>query len=323
MKDLGTLITAMVTPFKENMEIDFEQVKRIATHLADNGSDGILVVGTTGESPTLTHEEKLQLFKTVKETVGDRVAIIAGTGTNNTKDSIKMTKEAEEIGVDAALVVSPYYNKPPQEGLYQHFTAVAQSTKLPVIIYNIPGRTGVNIEPSTMARLAEIPNVIANKEAAGKVSQCSDMVFATGAVHTFERYRQAYLEGREVEHLPGEKRFAVYSGDDGLTLPMLSVGAIGVISVASHIVGKEIKEMITKFYKGDVKGALDMHIRLTPVFKSLFTTTNPILVKSAMRMIGLDPGSLRPPMLRATPEQEEKLEKVLREAGVLGKVGAC
>ena len=323
MKDLGTLITAMVTPFKENLEIDFNQVKKIANHLADNGSDGILVVGTTGESPTLTHDEKLQLFRTVKEAVGDRVAIIAGTGSNNTRDSIKMTQEAEEIGVDAILVVSPYYNKPPQEGLYQHFTAVAQSTKLPVIIYNIPGRTGVNIEPETMARLAQIPNVIADKEAAGKVGQCSDMVNATGAVETFERYRQAFVEGREVEHLPMEKRFAVYSGDDGLTLPMLSTGAVGVVSVASHIVGKQMKEMITKFYKGDIKGALDLHIKLTPVFKGLFTTTNPILVKSAMRMIGLDPGSLRPPMLRATAEQEKKLEKVLKEAGIIEKVGAC
>ena len=321
MKDLGNLITAMVTPFKENLEIDYDKVKKLANHLVENGSDGILVVGTTGESPTLTHEEKLNLFKTVKEAIGDRASLIAGTGFNNTRDTLKLTKEAEEIGADAALVVCPYYNKPPQEALYQHFKTVAESTKLPVIVYNIPGRSGVNITPETMARLSKVPNIIADKEAAGSVGQCSAMVNACGGFPTFQKYREAISKGKEVEHLPMEKRFAVYSGDDGLTLPMLSVGAVGVVSVASHIVGKQMKEMITRFFKGDVQGALDIHIKLTPVFKGLFFTTNPILVKSALRMIGIDPGSLRPPMIPATPEQEAKLEKILKDAGVLEKVG--
>lgn len=317
MIELGQLITAMVTPFKENLEVDYDKVEKLANHLADNGSDGILVVGTTGESPTLTHEEKLQLFKTVKNAVGSRVSIIAGTGFNNTRDSIKLTQEAEEIGVDAALVVTPYYNKPPQEAIYGHFKAVAESTKLPVIVYNIPGRTGVNITPETMAKLSQIPNIVADKEAAGNVEQCSKMVIATGALSAFAKYGKvpagvgAVGESREV------KSFAVYSGDDSLTLPMLSVGAVGVISVASHIVGKQMKEMIDMFFRGDIMGAVKMHVKLMPIFKGLFTTTNPILVKSALKLTGFDPGGLRPPMISATPDQEEALKKAMVEAGAL------
>lgn len=317
-KNLGQLITAMVTPFNKNLEVDYNMVEKLANHLVENGSDGILVVGTTGESPTLTHDEKLNLFKTVKSAVGDRASIIAGTGYNNTRDTLKLTKEAEEIGADAALVVCPYYNKPPQNGIYEHFKTVAESTSLPIIVYNIPGRTGVNITPETMSRLSKIPNIIADKEAAGKVDQCSQMVIATSALSAFAKYRRLPVGvGARAEKTGNEKTFAVYSGDDSLTLPMMSVGAIGVVSVASHVVGKRMKEMITKFFEGDISKAVGLHVELMPVFKGLFTTTNPILVKSALKMTGMDVGGLRPPMPDATPEQEKALEKVLKEVGVL------
>jgi 4-hydroxy-tetrahydrodipicolinate synthase len=307
----------MVTPFDKDLNVDYDKAVKLADYLADNGSDSLLIAGTTGESPAMSHEEKLKLFKVIKAAVGSRVPIIAGTGSNNTQDSIRFTKEAEDIGVDAALVVCPYYNKPTQEGIYGHFKAVAESTSLPVIVYNIPGRTGVNITPETMAKLSEIPNIIADKEASGSVEQCSLMVVATQAMKAFSRYLPIKT-GIVPAGLPAipEKTFAVYSGDDALTLPMLSVGAVGVISVASHIVGKQMKAMIRKFFEGSISEALDIHNKLMPVFKGLFTTTNPILVKSAMRITGFDCGGLRLPMNNASEEQEKALEKILKEAGV-------
>ena len=311
MKDLGQLITAMVTPFNKNLEVDYGKAAQLALHLADNGSDGILVAGTTGESPALTHDEKLKLFQVVKETVGDRVSVIVGTGYNNTRDTVKLTQEAEALGVDAALVVCPYYNKPPQEGIYRHFETTAKSTNLPIIVYNIPGRTGVNITPETMARLAEIPNIVADKEAAGSVEQCSQMVAATGAEASFKRYCAGS------ESAVQENTFAIYSGDDSLTLPMLSVGAIGVISVTSHIAGRQMKEMINAYFKGDVAAALSLHYKLLPLFKGLFAVTNPILIKTALAMTGMDMGGLRSPLVEATPKQKEDLSKLLKETGIL------
>lgn len=317
MRDLGQLITAMVTPFDKNLEVDYRQAERLASRLADNGTDSLLVAGTTGESPTLTHDEKIRLFQTVKEAVGNRVPIIAGTGTNCTGTTIEFTREVEKIGVDAVLVVTPYYNKPPQEAIYQHFKQVAQSTSLPVIVYNIPGRTGVNITPETMQRLAEINNIIADKEAAGSVEQCSQMVMATGAMPAFNRYRPvAVCAGCHSESLPPEESFSVYCGDDSLTLPMMSVGAVGVISVASHVAGPQMKEMINNFFRGEIGQALKMHNRLMPIFKGLFATSNPILVKSAIKILGFDTGGLRAPMISATPEQEKALEKIMRETGI-------
>lgn len=310
MKDLGQLITAMVTPFNKDLEVDYGKAAQLALHLADNGSDGILVAGTTGESPALTHDEKIRLFQVIKETVGDRVSIIAGTGYNNTRDTVKLTQEAEALGVDAALVVCPYYNKPPQEGIYRHFETTAKSTNLPVIVYNIPGRTGVNITPETMARLAEIPNIVADKEAAGSVEQCSQMVAATGAEASFKRY----FTGAKTAHA---KSFAIYSGDDSLTLPMLSVGAVGVISVTSHVAGRQMKEMINAYFKGDVVTALSLHYKLLPLFKGLFAVTNPILIKTALAMMGMDMGALRSPLVEATKKQKDDLSKLLKETGIL------
>ncbi len=318
MKKLGQLITAMVTPFDKDLNVDYEKAKKLAQYLVENGSDGILVVGTTGESPTLTHEEKVNLFKVVKEAVGDKATVIAGTGYNNTKNTIELTREAEEIGVDAALVVCPYYNKPPQEGIYQHYKMVAESTSLPIIVYNIPGRAGVNITPETMERLSKIPNIIADKEAAGSVEQCSKIVIKTGAYKSFLQYRPAKVPvGGGSPKEDNGKAFAVYSGDDSLTLPMMSVGAIGVISVASHIAGKQLKEMITSFFQGDVERALEIHNKLMPIFKGLFRTANPIPVKTALKILGWDVGGFRPPLIPADSDLENALKEDMKKAGIL------
>lgn len=320
MKKLGQLITAMVTPFTRDMEVDYDKACELANYLVDNGSDGILVVGTTGESPTLTHDEKINLFKTVKEAVGSRASVIAGTGYNSTSQTVKLTKEAEEIGVDAALVVCPYYNKPPQEGIYRHYKTVAESTSLPIIVYNIPGRSGVNITPDTMKRLSEISNIIGDKEAAGSVDQCSQIVIKTGALKAFAAYKPAKVGvGAPSSSVPAEdeKAFAVYSGDDSLTLPMMSVGAVGVISVASHVAGPQMKEMITKFFRGEVEEAAKIHSKLMPVFKGLFRTANPIPVKTALKFFGMDVGSLRPPLYPADEEFKTILKKDLQKAGLI------
>lgn len=287
----GRLITAMATPFKEDYSLDVKRACELAEKLIAEGSDGILVAGTTGESPTLSHEEKLELFKALKDAVNGRASVIAGTGNYNTKESIELTKSAEEIGVDGILLVAPYYNKPPQDGLYAHFKSIAQATKLPVILYNIPSRTGVNILPATVIKLAnEVKNIIAIKEA----SQSTDQV---------------------VEILRGINRsdFVIYSGDDSFTMPLLSVGGYGVISVASHIVGKEIKEMMNSFVSGDVNKAIQINKRLFPLFKALFVTTNPIPLKEAMKLIGFDIGPPRLPLVRAGEKEIGIIKEALRQ----------
>jgi 4-hydroxy-tetrahydrodipicolinate synthase len=292
--NLGAVITAMVTPFTQDHEVDYRRAAQLAMRLVDNGSDGVLVAGTTGESPALEHGEKLKLFETVLEAVGDRATVIAGTGTNSTGASVKLTKQAEAIGVRAVMLVCPYYNKPTQEGLYQHFATIAAATELPVMIYNIPGRTGVNMLPATSARLARLPNVMAFKEAAGSLDQASEMC----------------------RLVPDGVR--IYSGDDSLTLPMMSVGGAGVVSVASHVAGNEIKEMCSSFLAGDVERARRLHFKLWPLFKVLFITTNPIPVKAALRLSGFDCGPYRLPMTPPTPEQEEAIRQVLAEQGLVG-----
>ncbi len=291
----GRLITAMVTPFKEDYSLDVKRACELAEKLIVEGSDGILVAGTTGESPTLAHEEKLELFKAVKETVKGKASVIAGTGNYNTKESIELTKSAEEIGVDGILLVAPYYNKPPQDGLYEHFKAIAQATKLPVILYNIPSRTGVNILPITVVRLAnEVKNIVAIKEA----SQSTDQA---------------------VEILRGLNRddFVIYSGDDSFTMPLLSVGGYGVISVASHIVGREIKEMMESFVSGDVNKAIQINKRLFPIFKALFVTTNPIPLKEAMKLIGFDVGPPRLPLVRAGEKEINVIREALKQLSLI------
>jgi 4-hydroxy-tetrahydrodipicolinate synthase len=261
--DFGRLLTAMVTPFDSNLQIDYGKLDRLIEHLIATGTTTIVVAGTTGESPTLSHDEKLNLFKYVVEKAAGRVKVVAGTGSNNTADSVAFSQEAEAIGVDGLLLVAPYYNKPSQEGLYQHFKTIAESVKIPCILYNIPGRTSINIEASTQLRLAEIPNIVATKESSGDFNQITEII--NGA----------------------PQGFYVYSGDDYLTLPMLSVGAYGVVSVASHVVGEEMTKMINAFLEGRNEEAIRYNKLLTPVFRGLFLTTNPTLVKAALNDIGV------------------------------------
>ncbi|HLW61671.1 MAG TPA: 4-hydroxy-tetrahydrodipicolinate synthase [bacterium] len=289
MASFGQVLTAMVTPMDRALAVDYDRAAALAKRLVDTGSDGLVVCGTTGESPTLTDEEKIRLFATVREAVGTRAKVIAGTGTYNTAHSVHLTREAERVGCDGVLLVNPYYNKPSQEGLYQHFKAVAESTRLSVMLYNIQSRTSVNCEPATIARLADVPNIVAVKEASGNLDQMSQIRKLT----------------------PPE--FHLYSGDDSLTLPLLAVGGTGVVSVASHLAGREIKAMIQAFQTGDVKRALGIHLRLWPLFKVIFITTNPTPVKAAMAMAGFEVGGLRLPLIEATPAERERIGAVLRD----------
>ena len=289
MSDFGRVLTAMVTPFNSRLEVDYGQARKLARYLADNGSDGIVVSGTTGETSTLTNEEKIRLYETVADEVGSTTKVIAGTGNNDTADSVYVTKEAEKVGVHGVMAVVPYYNKPPQEGIYNHFKMIAGATSLPLIMYNIPGRTSVNMLPDTIARLAQIDNITALKEAAGSLDQAAEIRRKTPA------------------------DFIIYSGDDSLTLPLLTVGCHGVISVVSHVVGREMQEMIRAYLSGDVAGATRMHLDLFPIFKGLFITTNPIPVKAAMNMMGIEVGGLRPPMLPANDAESAAIRKLLED----------
>ncbi len=294
MNNFGNLITAMVTPFKADLSVDYEMAAKLANYLADNGSEAVVVHGTTGESPTLTHEEEYELYRVVKKAVKGRIKVIAGTGSNSTATTVKSSKEAEKIGVDGLLVVVPYYNKPSQEGMYQHFKAVAQSTKLPIIIYNIPGRCVVNMLPETVARLAkDFSNIVGLKDSAASIEQTK----------------------KTAELVPAG--FTIWSGDDSLCLPMMKVGAVGVISVASHIAGKEIAEMIRAFHAGDVKKAEAIHHRLMPLFNILFITANPTPVKAALAMIGLPVGLPRLPLIEATDAEKAQVRQVLKDLGIV------
>lgn len=291
--DFGRVITAMVTPFDEHNNVDWGAVKTLANYLADNGSDAIVVSGTTGETPNLSEEEKVKLFETVFEAVGDRVKVIAGTGTNNTALSIRLSREAQRIGLHGVMLVVPYYNKPSQEGLYQHFKAIAEEIDLPVMLYNVPSRTVTNLAPETVARLAEIDNIVALKEAAGNMDRVSVL-------------RRSLPED-----------FAIYSGDDSLTLPMLALGCRGVVSVASHLVGNQLQEMIDSFQQGDVAKANAIHLKLFPLFKVLFVTTNPVPIKTALNLKGIKVGGLRLPLHEATDEEVQVIKNTLTELGLL------
>jgi len=292
MTHFGSLITAMITPFGNDDEINWKEVDRIVDKLLEDGSDSILVSGTTGEAPTLTKKEKLELFARVKERVGNKAKVIAGTTTYCTKESVELTKEAEKIGVDGILATAPYYNKPPQDGLYLHFAKIASETSLPIIVYNIPSRTAVNVLPETLKRLAnDYSNIVGVKEASGDMNQIS----------TIRRL------------LP--RPFLLYSGDDSMTLPLLSVGGDGVISVASHIVGKEIKEMINSYFKGDINRASELHLKLLPIFRVLFVTTNPIPLKEALNLLGYNVGKCRLPLSPIDAKSRAELIKVLKEYG--------
>ncbi len=289
----GDLITAMVTPFDQDGKVNLDQAQKLAAWLSENGSDGLVVAGSTGEASTLTDDEQRDLWKAVREAVGDRTTIIGGTGSNDTAHAVHLTKAAEEDGLDAALVVTPYYNRPPQSGLLEHFRAVAASTSLPVILYDIPARSVVKIDHATLIELAQIDNVVAVKDAAGSAQGAARLV--AGAPEGFQ----------------------VYSGNDADTLPWLSVGAVGVIAVASHIVGPQMAEMIRLFRSGDPDGARKIHLDLMPVFDAMGLTTNPIPVKACLELMGYRVGGPRLPLIPATGAQTGQLRDVLTSAGVL------
>ncbi|TWT27347.1 4-hydroxy-tetrahydrodipicolinate synthase [Planomicrobium sp. CPCC 101110] len=285
--NFGQVVTAMVTPFDANGEVDFQAAKALIEYLIANGSDGLVVAGTTGESPALSTEEKVELFKFVVAAVNGRIPVIAGTGSNNTRASISLTKQAEEAGVDGIMLVAPYYNKPSQEGMFQHFQAIAAATSLPVMLYNIPGRSVVNMSVELIIRLAAIDNIVSVKEASGDLEAMA-----------------AIIEGTP-------ETFSLYSGDDSLTLPVLAIGGQGIVSVASHVIGNEMQEMISSFSQGDTKSAAAAHRQLLPLMKALFAAPNPTPVKTALNLTGISVGGVRLPMIPLTAEQTEALKEVL------------
>jgi 4-hydroxy-tetrahydrodipicolinate synthase len=284
----GRVVTAMVTPFRGDGAVDLELAARLADHLVAQGSDGLVLCGTTGESPTLSWAEQHELFAAVKGAVGSRARLIAGSGSNCTAEAIEATREAAALGADGALVVVPYYNKPPQEGLEAHFRAIAAAApELPLMLYNIPGRTGTSLAPETTARLLDCPNVVSFKAASGTTEEVSALRSFCG------------------------ERLAIYSGDDALTLPMLAVGAVGVVSVASHVAGPQISAMIRAFLAGELATALALHEQLLPLCKALFATTNPIPVKAALELTGWPVGAPRLPLLPATDTVKQRLSETL------------
>nr|WP_285866691.1 4-hydroxy-tetrahydrodipicolinate synthase [Mesobacillus maritimus] len=296
MINFGQVLTAMVTPFDGNGEVDFEATRNLVNYLIQNGTDGLVVAGTTGESPTLTNDEKITLFKFVVEVVDGRIPVIAGTGSNNTRASIQLTKEAEQVGVDGVMLVAPYYNKPSQEGLYQHFSTIAAATSLPVMLYNIPSRSVVPLSVETVVRLSQIENIVCIKDASGDLDAMAEIISQTGS------------------------DFLVYSGDDGMTLPVLSIGGAGVVSVSSHIIGNQMQEMITNFKNGKIQSAAFTHRTLLPTIKALFMAPSPSPVKAALNMLGVNVGGVRLPMVPLNAEQERTLQEfvtpVLNQEGM-------
>ena len=285
----GRILTAMVTPFKENGEVDYELAIKLSNYLFENGSDGIVLCGTTGESPTLSWSEQHDLFIAVKGSLNSRCKVIVGTGSNCTSEAIEATRKAYKFGADGALVVVPYYNKPPQDGLFNHFSSVASAAKdLPLMLYNIPGRTGCNLLPDTVNKLMNFSNILSIKAASGRIEEVTELRSVCGP------------------------KLSVYSGDDSLLLPMLSVGAVGVVSVASHLVGLQLKEMIELFHKGEVSSALVIHEKLQPLFKSLFMTTNPIPIKAALELSGWKVGNPRSPLSPLSMDMKNQLSIILK-----------
>jgi 4-hydroxy-tetrahydrodipicolinate synthase len=292
--EFGRVLTAMITPFKTDGSVNYDVAAELAANLANNGTDTLVVCGTTGESPTLSWEEEYQLFVEVLQAVAGKAKVIAGCGSNSTKEAIAATEKAAKIGVHGSLQVVPYYNKPPQTGLYQHFQAIAQACPdLPLLLYNVPGRTGQNLSPETVARLAEISNIVGIKEASGNLDQAS-----------------------EIRRLTPQE-FQIYSGDDSLTLPLLAIGAKGVVSVASHLVGNQLQQMIQAFSAGKVALASEIHLQLFPLFKALFLTTNPIPVKKALKLQGWEVGSSRLPLGEADSDVSDKLKVVLEKLDLI------
>lgn len=286
---MGRLLTAMVTPFDDRNEVDYKQAKKLALALLQSGSDGVVVVGTTGESPTLTQKEEVRLFAEIKDALGNRGTVVAGTGSNNTREALATTKEAEKIGVDACLLVVPYYNKPTQEGLYQHFRTVAESTSLPCILYNVPARTVVNMSAETVIQLSAIDNIVGVKEASGNLDQISKIIKNTSA------------------------DFLVYSGNDNDTFAIMAMGGYGVISVASHLVGRQIQEMMVNIIEGRVNKAAQIHHHLLPLVNALFVISSPIPIKYALNHIGFKVGLPRLPLTAPDAKSAAIIEATLKE----------
>lgn len=288
MTRLGRVLTAMVTPFDGANNVDYEQAKRLALALLDSGSDGVVVSGTTGESPTLSKEEKIRLISEVKSVVEDRGVVVAGTGSNNTAESIKLTQEAEKAGADGALLVVPYYNKPTQDGLFQHFKMIVEGTSLPCILYNVPGRTVANLAADTTIRLSTIGNVVGVKEASGNLEQIGRIIEST------------------------DDDFLVYSGEDSDTLPIMALGGYGVISVVSHLVGRQFSEMIERFCSGDAQAAARIHRHLLPLMKTLFVVSNPSPIKYALSLAGFPVGGPRLPLVEPDEKSKAQIETILK-----------
>lgn len=294
MAHFGRVITAMVTPFDELGDVSYEVAERLAVSLIEHGTDTLVVCGTTGESPTLSWIEEFELFRVVKAAVGDRAKVLAGAGSNNTHEAIEAVQKVAALGLDGTLQVVPYYNKPPQAGLLAHFSAIATAVpSLPMMLYNIPGRTGRNLEALTVAKLSTIPNIVALKAASGDLDQVSNIRRITSP------------------------DFEIYSGDDSLTLPMLSVGAVGAVSVVSHLAGDMLQQMIQAYEVGQVYKARDIHLKLLPLCKALFATTNPILVKAALEEQGWSVGSCRMPLSKAPPELTADVRTAMTDLALL------
>lgn len=287
MARFGRLVTAMVTPFNDKLEIDYEKTERLIDHLVATGSEGIVISGTTGESPTLSRAEKLDLFKHVVAYAKGKCHIIAGTGSNDTASSVEFTQAVQSIGVDAVMVVAPYYSRPSQEGLYGHFKALAEASALPVMLYNVPGRSAVNMTAETTLRLAQLPNVVCIKEASGNLSQMAKII----------------------EHAP--EGFELYSGDDSLTLPILAIGGVGIVSVASHVIGEQMTKMMDSFFNGDLAGAARLHRRWMPVFEGLFAYPSPGPTKVALEKLGIHVGGVRLPLVPLNEQEKEFVHSLL------------
>lgn len=283
----GSLVTAMITPFNPNLEINYQKVEELVEVLLKKGSDTLVVAGTTGESPALSEKERLNLLKVVSDVAKGRAKVLAGAGGNYTQTTIELCRKAEEMGIDGLMLVTPYYNKPPQEGLYRHFSKIAESVKLPIMLYNVPGRTGVNLQAETTLRLAEIDNIVAIKEASGDLEQVTTICAGC------------------------PDNFFVYSGDDSMTLPIISAGGSGVVSIASHLAGLEIKQMMEAFFSRDIHQAVKMHQKLMPLFRVLFITTNPIPLKAALNLMGMDVGEPRLPLVSLPENLSKTLKEVL------------
>lgn len=288
MVQFGRISTAMVTPFDSKGHVDFAKTTQLVNHLIKTGTESLVVAGTTGESPTLTKEEKIALFDHVVKVVDKRIPVIAGTGSNNTYATVELTKKVAKLGVDGIMIVAPYYNKPSQEGLYQHFKAVADNTDLPIMVYNIPGRSAVNILPETIIRLSEIPNIVCVKEASGDLSAMTKIIANT----------------------PDD--FMLYSGDDSLALPVLSIGGTGVVSVSSHIIGDQMQDMVKAYVSGKHEEAAKLHQKLLPIMQGMFKAPNPAPVKTALQIMGLDVGTVRLPLVPLNHEERAEIYELIK-----------